>query len=135
MAIRVQRKRDLKLGQTLTIGRTSLAVDVGAADGGDGAVPGTHDFYDSALAACKAITVAWYAAHKHIPLEDISVSLERDDRDERAGTYALASKIRVSGPLIDAQLKELKSVAEKCPIHKLMTVVKTTITTELERIA
>jgi putative redox protein len=42
--------------------------------------------------------------------------------------------MRIGGPLTDAQIAELRSVAEKCPIHRLMTKVETTIRTEVERL-
>ena len=133
MAVQSRRKPGLKLGQTLTLGQSAFVADVSVAEGGDGAGPSPHDLYDSALAACKALTVMWYATRKKIPVEDVAVSVERDDSQERAGTYGLTATIRVSGPLSDAQLKELHAVADKCPIHKLMTMVQTTIRTDLGR--
>ena len=52
---------------------------------------------------------------------------------ERAGVYRLKARMRVRGALTDAQLAELRAVADKCPVHKLMTKVTTEITTEMER--
>ena len=75
-----------------------------------------------------------YATRKKIPVEDLAVRVVRDSSNERNGTYALVTTLRVGGPVSDAQLDELRAVAEKCPIHKLMTVVTTTITTGVERI-
>jgi len=40
--------------------------------------------------------------------------------------------LALGGPLDDAQRAELLAVAEKCPLHKLMTTVTTEITTTLE---
>jgi putative redox protein len=37
----------------------------------------------------------------------------------------------VDGPLTEDQRKELLRVAGKCPVHKLMTEVKTEVTTLL----
>ena len=37
--------------------------------------------------------------------------------------------------MTDAQRHELLEVAEKCPVHKLMTVVKTEVSTELALVA
>lgn len=133
MGIELRRRRDLKLGQTISFANAALIADVGALEGGDGAGPSPHDLYDAALGACKALTVLWYAARKHIPVDDIAVRVDRDDSQERSGTYALTATLRVSGALTDAQLQELHAVAEKCPIHKLMTSVTTTIHTDVER--
>ena len=135
MTIQVRRKSDFRLAQTLTIDQTSLIVDLSIDDGGDAAGPTPHDLYDSALAACKALSVMWYAARKHVPVDDIAVFVDRDGSQERAGAYVLTSRILVGGAVTDAQLKELLAVAEKCPVHKLMTTVKTTIRTSLDRMA
>ena len=56
---------------------------------------------------------------------------ERDDSEERKGTYRLKAVVTLSGDLTDAQRQELLSVAGKCPVHKLMTQVTTEVTTVL----
>ena len=61
----------------------------------------------------------------------MAVTVERDDRDERTGTYRLRASLVLGGPLSDAQREELRSVAAKCPVHKVMTQVTTEIVTEL----
>jgi putative redox protein len=109
-----------------------VSVDGTSDEGGDDAGPSPHDLYDAAVGSCKALTVIWYAKRKNIPVEDVQVSVERDASEERKGTYRLHATLRLTGDLTDAQRKELLSVADKCPVHKLMTVVKTEITTVLE---
>jgi putative redox protein len=109
----------------------SFAVDEPVDNGGEDLGITAHEAYDSALGTCKAMTVLWYANRKHIPLEDIRVSVERDDHEERQGVYRLRVTLSFTGALTDAQRRELLAVAEKCPVHKLMTQVKTEITTEL----
>ena len=73
----------------------------------------------------------WYAKRKNIPVEDIQISLARDNSEERQGVYRLAASISLSGDLTEAQRQELLAVAEKCPVQKLMTSVKTEVTTTL----
>jgi len=58
-------------------------------------------------------------------------AVSRDDSEERRGVYRLRVTLALTGALTDAQRHELLTVAEKCPVHKLMTVVKTEIITEL----
>jgi putative redox protein len=77
------------------------------------------------------MTALWYANRKHIPVEDIRVSVSRDDREERRGVYRFRVKLTFTGALTDAQRHELLTVVEKCPVHKLMTAVRTETTTEL----
>jgi len=59
------------------------------------------------------------------------VQVERDDSQERQGTYKLKTSVRLVGPLDDTQRAELLRVAGKCPLHRLMTEVKTEIETAL----
>jgi putative redox protein len=113
------------------IGRNNLATDATVEEGGEGSGPDPHDLYDSALGACKALTVLWYANKKGIPVENIEVSVNRDRSGERSGTYKLSAELTVTGNLTEEQRQELLRVAGKCPIHKLMTEVTTEITTSL----
>ena len=113
----------------LTIRNHASAVPASPAGGGNDEGPEPHDLYDASLAACKALTVLIYARRKGIPVEDIEVVVDRDDSEERKGIYRLDSKLRVTGALSDAQRDELMRVAGKCPVHKLMTEVKTEIST------
>lgn len=109
----------------------AFAIDEPQANGGEDAGVTPHDLYDSALGACKAMTVLWYANRKRMPIEDIQVAVDRDDSEERKGAYRLRVTLSIGGPLTDAQRSELLAVAEKCPLHKLMTQVTTEIRTEL----
>jgi putative redox protein len=46
--------------------------DVGVSSGSADSAPGPHDYFDAALAACKALTATWYARKHQIPLERVS---------------------------------------------------------------
>jgi putative redox protein len=131
MTVLVTRDLSRPLRHEVQIGTYKLAVDGTIEEGGEGSAPGAHDLYDAALGACKALTVLWYAKRKGIPVEAIEVCIESDRSQERAGTYKLDAKLRLGGALSPAQRQELLHVASKCPVHKLMTVVKTEITTSL----
>ena len=135
MTVELRLDRTASLAQTIHIRSHALVTDVSEAEGGDDAGPSPHDLYDAALGACKALTVMWYARKKGIPVDDIQTLVERDDTDERKGIYRLAATLKIHGELTDAQLQELQAVAQKCPVHKLMSVVSTEITTKLERLS
>ena len=49
------------------------------------------------------------------------------------GVYRLTAKLTLHGELTDAQIDELLAVAEKCPIHKLMTAVDVQVSTLVVR--
>jgi putative redox protein len=131
MTILVTRDRTRKMMHTVAVREHAFQVDEPAANGGEDTGPTPHDVYDSALGACKAMTVLWYANRKQMPIEDIRVSVDRDDSGERKGAYRLRVTLSLGGPLSEAQRKELLAVAEKCPVHRLMTQVTTEIHTEL----
>ena len=135
MTIELQRDLGAAMAQQVRIRHHAFTADASEAEGGADGGPSPHDLYDAALGACKALTVMWYARKKGIPVEDVQTRVERDDSQERSGVYKLAAKLQVKGDLTDAQLRELHAVAQKCPVHKLMTTVTTEISTELERMA
>lgn len=131
MTIQVVRDRARKMKHVVHMRQHTLAVDEPDANGGEDLGPTPHEVYDSALGACKALTLVWYARRKNLPLEDVQVSVERDDSEERAGVYRLKVVLALGGPLSDEQRQELLRVAEKCPVHKLMTQARTEVTTAL----
>jgi putative redox protein len=130
--VEVTRDRTRKMRHEVKVrGQHAFSIDEPPANGGEDLGPTPHELYDSALGACKAMTMLWYANRKQIPLEDVHVTVERDDSQERQGTYRLRVRLALEGPLTDAQRQELLTVAGKCPVHKLMTQVTTEVTTEL----
>jgi putative redox protein len=135
MTIELHRDLPKPMAQVLEVRGHTLRADVPELEGGNDAGPSPHDLYDAALASCKAITVMWYARKKGIPVDDVHTVVERDDSQERSGVYKLSTRLRIRGALTDAQLAELTNVAQKCPVHKLMTTVTTEVTTVVERMA
>lgn len=127
-------KSDLgKFRQLLQVDQHELIADARLDTDSDGG-PNPHDLYDAALAACKAITLLMYAEKAGIPLEDVQITVDRDSSEERSGRYHLQVGLGLKGKLDSNQLDRLEKVAAKCPVHKLMTTVETTITTTCEAI-
>ena len=131
MTVFITRDRAHKMQHTVHVRDHAFAIDEPPSNGGEDLGLTPHDVYDSALGACKAMTVLWYANRKQIPVEDIRVTVDRDDSAERQGVYRLRVTLALSGALSDAQRQELLKVAEKCPVHKLMTAATTEVVTEL----
>lgn len=129
MTITVTRDRCGPMRHTVRIGRHTLTVDEPPDNGGEDAGPTPHDLYDAALAACKALTMVWYARRKQIALEDVEIEIERDAAAESRGSYRLRALISLSGELSDIDRQQLLAIASRCPVHKLMTQVKTEIET------
>ncbi|RFB67442.1 MULTISPECIES: OsmC family protein [unclassified Herbaspirillum] len=131
MSIQIKRDQSLAMRHIVHVRNHVISVDGAVDEGGVDAGPNPHDLYDAALGACKALTMVWYAKRKNIPVEDIQISIDRDNSEERQGVYRLSASISLSGDLTEAQRQELLAVAEKCPVQKLMTSVKTEVTTTL----
>ena len=75
----------------------------------------------------------WYARKKGFAVDDVKTNIVRDDSQERQGIYKLRAELQISGALSDVELAQLVAVAEKCPVHKLMTTVTTEIETVVTR--
>ena len=131
MTITVRRDGITGTRHILRIRNHEFVVDAAESAGGKDEGPQPHDLYDAALAACKALTVLVYAQRKGMPIEEIEVAVDRDDSEERKGTYRLDTRLRLGGALSDEQRAELLRVAGKCPLHRLMPEVKTEIQTRL----
>jgi putative redox protein len=131
MAITIVRDQMALMRHEVRIGPYSFGADVSADEGGQGLGANPHDLYDAALGACEALTVLWYANHKGIPVGHIEITVERDQSEEKSGTYRLDTKLSIGGAMTQSQRQELLSVASKCPVHKLMTSVQTVIKTTL----
>jgi putative redox protein len=102
--------------------------DSGPTDSVDSA-PSAHDYFDAALATCKALTATWFARRNGIPLERVESHVERDDSQERAGVYRLRVRVAFHGPLSDEQRATLARAVSHCPVHKLMTTTEVQIET------
>ena len=78
-----------------------------------------HELLLSGLAACTAITLRMYAARKQWPLEAVDVRLRYSRRDGSGTT--IVREVVLEGALDADQRARLLEIAEKCPIHRLLT--------------
>jgi len=109
----------------------TLFADVAPALGGEGSAPDPHDLFDAALAACKAITLLMYAKRKQLALDWVDVEIQRDNSQETKGLYQLNVQLKLVGTLSDSEQQQLLAIADKCPIHKLMTAATIQVNTAL----
>lgn len=76
----------------------------------------------SSLGACTAITVRMFATRKGWPLTDVEVQLQLDPESSPAGDGRdIRRTITLQGTLSPEQRERLLDVANKCPIHRLLT--------------
>jgi putative redox protein len=121
--IEAQTVRPTEYPVEVRVRKHTFVADASVAAGGQDSAPGPHDYFDSALATCKAITAMWYAKRHNIPLERVESHVESDDSQERAGVYKLRVRVELVGPLTDDQRAQVLRAIAACPIHKLMTTV------------
>lgn len=76
----------------------------------------------SSLGACTAMTVRIYAARHDWPLSGVEVQLEFNPAGAPAdGGNHISRAITLRGELSPAQRERLLEVANKCPIHRILT--------------
>ncbi|CAD5198059.1 OsmC family protein [Pseudomonas sp. FEN] len=131
MTITVNTESSEGFRHSVQIDDHQLFADMPKALGGEGSAPEPHDYFDAALGTCKALTLKLYAQRKGIPLTGVTVEVKRDNSQEQKGKYGLQVKLTLKGVLSDAQREELHKIADRCPVHKLMTSTEVSIETLL----
>ncbi|WP_426102175.1 OsmC family protein [Massilia sp. TSP1-1-2] len=117
MEIKVHRGAG-KLQHVIEIGAHQVLTDEPVEFGGEDTGPAPHDLLAASLGACTALTVTLYARHKQFDLQDVQVRVEHEQQD---GAYVFTRHIHYVGQLDDAQRARMTAVANKCPIHKLLS--------------
>jgi putative redox protein len=97
----------------LTAGTHALLADEGREKGGADRGPAPHEMLCAALAACTAITLRMYAVHKAWPLQGLHVDVDLQITEEGR---RIARRLRLEGPLSDAQRQRLADIAERTPV-------------------
>lgn len=92
-------------------------IELGGTD--EGLTPGA--LLLASLGSCTAITIRMYANRKEIPLTHIKIELSICPEDEMDKGTTITRKVELSGNLNDQQRQRLMQIADKCPIHKLLT--------------
>lgn len=118
MSIRLHKAPVGTLAQVMEIDAHTLLADVDVATGGDALGPDPHDLLDAALGACTALTLKLYAARKKWPLINADVVMTHE---ETVGHYRMRRVITLRGELSIEQREKLLEIADKCPIHRVLT--------------
>lgn len=91
--------------------------DLGGTD--EGMTPGA--LLLASLGSCTAITLRMYADRKEWNLTGIKIHLAIAEEQEMSKETRITRKIEFSGDLNDEQRKRLMLIADKCPIHKILS--------------
>lgn len=98
----------------------TLIADEPAENGGADAGFSPKELLISALAACTSATIKMYADHKGWELEEVKVDIELE-QDEKENKTHINRKIILSGKLDEEQRTRILAIANKCPVHKILT--------------
>ena len=75
----------------------------------------------ASLGSCTAITIRMYADRKGFKLDHIKIDLAICKEEEMNKETVITRKIVFTGELTDDERKRLFVIADKCPIHKILS--------------
>lgn len=101
-----------------TVRTHTLISDTSVASGGQDEGMNPHEILETALAACTAITLKMYAKRKNMALDDVHVEVTTVSEGKDS---VLSRKVLLVGSLSSEDKTRLMEIADKCPIHKLLT--------------
>lgn len=75
----------------------------------------------ASLGSCTAITIRMYADRKNYKLDSIKIDLAICKEEEMSKDTTITRKIEFVGELTDDERQRLFVIADKCPIHKMLS--------------
>jgi putative redox protein len=109
-------------GQVLLSHDQILFADEPPELGGRNTGPAPTDIVLMALGSCTAITLRMYAARKEWVIDRIAVRLRYEAADAMKADFKKIERIiEIDGPLDHEQRARLMAIADKCPVHQMLT--------------
>lgn len=106
----------------VTIANHHLIADEPTEVNGQDLGPTPTSYFLTSLGTCKAITIRMYANLKNWPLEEVELHLSMEQiKDNTPQQTIIHVDIKLIGDLDDQQRERILKVAEKCPIHKILS--------------
>jgi uncharacterized OsmC-like protein len=118
----------MRFVQNVSVGAHAFQADEPSENGGNDAGPESHELLLAALGACASITVQMYADRKQWPVEAVHVRLSyvkvpaEDQPDAKTEMVdGIEMEVSCSGDLSQDQQRRLLEMAERCPVHRMLT--------------
>ena len=105
----------------ITAGPASFVADEPIELGGLDLGPNPHELISAGLAACTSQTLRLYAKRKGWPLGPVRVSVGHSRNLAQTPPDIFTVAIALHGPLDDDQRAHLLGIAERCPVHVMLT--------------
>lgn len=113
----------------VTAGPSTIVADIAVASGGLDLGPDPHELVAAGLAACTTMTLRLYANRKGWQISHMHVEVFSHFDKAETPHERFERVITIEGDLSDEQLERLFEIAEKCPIHQLLTQGARVVTT------
>lgn len=105
----------------LSIDGHPMVIDAGTEDGGSDLGPNPTRTAEAALAACGAMTIKMYARRKKWDVGQVEIRVKRAPSEDAHVPHLLEKEVMVTGALDAAQRARLLEIADKCPVHRMLT--------------
>jgi putative redox protein len=113
----------------VTAGPSTIVADVSAAQGGLDLGPDPHELVAAGLAACTTMTLRLYANRKNWEVSGLHVEVFSHYDADKTPPERFERVISLDGNLNEEQRERLFEIADRCPIHKLLTAGARIVTT------
>lgn len=102
----------------LTNGRSEIFADEPEHKGGLDTGPSPRELLCMSLAACTSITLRMYSYQKKWEIGNINVIVELENQESETIFHRM---IRFGNPITEEMKNRLLLVADKCPVHKILS--------------
>ncbi len=109
------------LAVELSIDGHRMVIDASAAEGGHDLGPNPTHTLEGALAACGVMTMTMYARRKKWDLNSAEIRIRKAASEEAHAPRLLEKEVILDGELDESQRARLLEIADKCPVHRMVT--------------
>lgn len=109
----------------------SFYVDEPSSAGGMASGPSPFDLLSASLGACTVMTIKFYAQRKGIHVTHVQAVVFHSRRTG-SGRDVFQRSIFIAGAIDEGQMRQLLSVADRCPVSKTLSAGADVATTRAE---